>query len=82
MISDLPMIHDMDADYSPQYVKRARILRDEIAAGALKRADTLPATGLAAEYDVSVRVAYAALEMLEANRYVSRPKPFRCYQVA
>ena len=26
-ISDLPMLHDIDADYSPQYVKLARILR-------------------------------------------------------
>jgi hypothetical protein len=25
-ISDLPMLHDIDADYSPQYVKLARIL--------------------------------------------------------
>ena len=29
-ISDLPMLHDLDADYSPQYVKLARILRDKI----------------------------------------------------
>ena len=28
-ISDLPMLHDIDADYSPQYVKLARILRDK-----------------------------------------------------
>jgi len=24
-ISDLPMLHDIDADYTPQYVKLARI---------------------------------------------------------
>ena len=29
-ISDLPMLHDIDADYSPQYVKLARILRAKI----------------------------------------------------
>jgi DNA-binding GntR family transcriptional regulator len=81
-ISDLPMPHDMDADYSPHYVKLARILRDQIKAGSLKRPDPLPATGLAAEYGVSVRIAYAALEMLEANRYVTRPKRFQCYRVA
>ena len=32
-ISDLPMLNDMDADYSPQYVKLARILRAEIESG-------------------------------------------------
>ena len=29
-ISDLPMLNDIDADYSPQYVKLARIIRDKI----------------------------------------------------
>lgn len=80
-ISAVPVPHDMDADYAPQYVKLARILRDEITSGNLKHADTLPASRLAAEYRVSVQVAYAALEMLEANRYVTRPGPFRCYRV-
>jgi hypothetical protein len=32
-IADLPMLHDIDADYSPQYVKLARILRDKIESG-------------------------------------------------
>jgi DNA-binding GntR family transcriptional regulator len=81
-ISDLPMIHDIDADYSPQYVKLARALRDEITSGTLKHADALLASGVAAEYHVSVKVAYAALEMLEANRYVTRPKRFQRYRVA
>ena len=80
-ISDLPMLHDMDADYSPQYVKLARVLRDKIKAGDLGHRAALPASGLAAEYAVSARVACAALEMLEANRYVARPKRFHCYQV-
>jgi DNA-binding GntR family transcriptional regulator len=71
-ISDLPMLHDMDADYSPQYVKLARILRDKIKASDLDCHDPLPAPGLASEYGVSVRVAHAALAMLAANRYVSR----------
>jgi DNA-binding GntR family transcriptional regulator len=71
----------MDADYSPQYVKLARVLRDKIKSGTLKRADSLPASGLATEYHVSVRVAYAALEMLEANRYVTRPNRFQRYRV-
>jgi DNA-binding GntR family transcriptional regulator len=81
-ISDLPILHDMDADYSPQYVKLARILRDKIISGALRCPDPLPASGVAADYQVSVGVAYAALEMLEANHYLARPKRFQCYRVA
>ena len=71
-ISELPMLDDMDADYSPQYVKLARIIRDKIEGGDLKRSNPLPARSLAAEYGVSARVACAALAMLVANRYVSR----------
>jgi DNA-binding GntR family transcriptional regulator len=81
-ISDLPMLHDMDADYSPQYVKLARILRDKIKAGDLKRTERLPAPGLASEYGVSVRVAQAALAMLAANRHVTRPGSFGSYRVS
>jgi DNA-binding GntR family transcriptional regulator len=80
-ISGPPMPHDMDADYSPQYVKLARVLRDKIRAGNLKHSDPLPAISLAAEYGVSVRVAYAALEMLEANRYVTHAQRFQSYRV-
>ena len=75
-ISDLPMLHDIDADYSPQYVKLARILRDKIESGKYHRGDTLPAAELAQRDGVSVRVAYAALAMLAANRYVDRPGSF------
>ena len=46
-ISDLPMLNDIDADYSPQYVKLARILRDKIESGQYKHGDTLPAADLA-----------------------------------
>jgi DNA-binding GntR family transcriptional regulator len=81
-ISDLPMLHDMDADYSPQYVKLARILRDKIKAGAYQHGVKLPAATLAAEHQVSVDVALHALEMLEANRYVKRPRSFGPYAVA
>ena len=38
---------DIDADYSPQYVKLARILRDKIVAGEYRRGDSLPAAALA-----------------------------------
>jgi hypothetical protein len=44
------MLNDIDADYSPQYVKLARILRAKIEAGQHKHGDTLPATDLAKEY--------------------------------
>ena len=36
-ISDLPMLHDIDADYSPQYIKLARIIRDKIESGEYRR---------------------------------------------
>ena len=55
-ISDLPMLNDMDADYSPQYVKLARILRAEIE-GPVPVRDVLPSADLARQYEVSVRVA-------------------------
>lgn len=81
-ISDLPMLHDMDADYSPQYVKLARILRDKIKAGDFKRTEPVLAPGLATEYRVSVRVAQAALSMLAANRYVVRTGDSGPYRVS
>ena len=81
-ISDLPMLDDMDADYSPQYVKLARILRDKIKVGDLKHAEPLPASGLASEYGISIRVAQAALAMLAANRYVTRSGNSGPYYVA
>jgi DNA-binding GntR family transcriptional regulator len=80
-ISDLPMLHDIDADYTPQYVKLARILRDKIESGQFQRGDTLPAADLAHEHGVSVRVAWNALAMLAANRYVSCPGTFSPYSV-
>jgi len=80
-IADLPMLHDIDADYSPQYVKLARVLRDRIESGRYRRGDILPAADLASQYTVSVRVTCNALAMLAANRYVSRPGAFRSYRV-
>jgi len=81
-ISDLPMLHDIDADYSPQYVKLARVLRGKIESGQYRRGDSLPADELASQYTVSVRVTCNALAMLAANRYVSRPGAFRSYRVS
>ena len=80
-IADLPVLNDMDADYSPQYVKLARIVRDKITAGEHPHGTRLPAGTLAAEHRVSVHVAWHALEMLAANRYVSRPGRFGAYAV-
>ena len=80
-ISDLPMLNDMDADYSPQYVKLARILREKITSGQYGRGDLVTASSLVSEYKVSIRVAWHALEMLAANRYVGRAGDFKPYHV-
>ena len=80
-ISDLPMLHDMDADYTPQYVKLARIIRSKIESGDLGHLAPLPAASLAKEYGVSVGVARVALAMLAANRYVTRTGTFAPYHV-
>jgi DNA-binding GntR family transcriptional regulator len=80
-ISDLPMHHDIDADYTPQYVKLARILRDKIESGEYKYGSALPASNLAQEHRVSIRVASHALATLAANRYVKLPGDFKPCQV-
>ena len=80
-IADLPMLNDIDADYSPQYVKLARIIRSMIESGHYKRGDQLPAADLAQGHGVSVRVVWHALAMLDANRYVARPGNFASYRV-
>ena len=80
-ISDLPMLHDIDADYSPQYVKLARILRSKIESGHYKHGDPIPAGDLVHEYKVSMQVVRAALAMLAANRYVTHAATFRPYHV-
>jgi DNA-binding GntR family transcriptional regulator len=73
-ISDLPVLHDIDAGYSPQCVRLARALRGKIESGEYRQGDILPAADLAREYKVSIRVTYCALAMLAANRYISRPE--------
>jgi DNA-binding GntR family transcriptional regulator len=80
-ISDLPMLNDMDADYSPQCVKLARIIRGEVESGEYKHGDPVRAADLVREHKVSSRVALAALAMLAANRYVARPSSFKAYRV-
>jgi DNA-binding GntR family transcriptional regulator len=80
-ISDLPMLHDIDADYTPQYVKLARVLRDKIESGHYQHGDTLPASALASTHKVSVGVALHSLAVLAANRYVAWPGQFQAYTV-
>lgn len=80
-ISDLPMLHDIDADYSPQYVKLARIIRAKIESREYAHGQRLSTVELTGEHKVSARVVWHALEMLEANRYVRRPRNFAPYVV-
>jgi hypothetical protein len=80
-ISDLPMLHDIDADYSPQYVKLARIIRAKIESGDYKRGEPVSAATLAREHKISKRVTWAALRMLAANRYVAPTGSFKPYHV-
>jgi DNA-binding FadR family transcriptional regulator len=80
-ISDLPMPDDIDADYSPQYVKLARIIRAKIEAGQYIHGQRIPAASLMSEHKVSRQVTYATLAMLAANRYVTKQASFKPYQV-
>ena len=80
-ITDLPMFYDLDADYAPQYVKLARIIRDQIPAGHYKHGDQIPAATLTNEHHVSRRVACHALAALAASRYVNLPGRFTPYTV-
>ncbi len=75
------MLHDIDADYSPQYVRLAGILRGKIETGEYHRGDVLPTADLAHEHKVSIRVTYGALAMVAANRYVSRSGAVTSYSV-
>ena len=75
-ISDLPMLHDIDAGYSPRYVRLARALHGNIESGQYRQA-----ADLAHEYKVSIRVTYSALAMPAANRYISRPEAVTSYRV-
>ena len=80
-ISDLPMLNDIDADYSPQYVKLARILRDKIESGKYQQGDALPSADMVREHGVSATVAWHALAMLAANGYIARTGAVSPYRV-
>ncbi len=80
-ISDLPMLHDIDAGYSPQYVKLAQALRGKIESAQYRQGNILPAADLSRGYKVSIRFTYCALAILAANRYISRPGAVTSYSV-
>jgi DNA-binding transcriptional MocR family regulator len=81
-LSELPMPNDMDADYSPAFMRLARMLRDQIRTGQYKPGDKLPpSASLAREHGISRRTALHALEVLAANKYVTRSGDFRPYHV-
>ena len=80
-ISELPMLDDIDGDYTPQYVKLARILRDKIEAGDHEHGHLLLGVVLAQDHGVSAAVARQALAMLAANRYVERKSVHCRYRV-
>jgi DNA-binding GntR family transcriptional regulator len=71
-ITDRPLPYDMDADRAPQYIKLARLLRHKIRSGAYMYGEYLPGMRLAREYEVSAGIAYKALAVLAASKYVSR----------
>lgn len=80
-ISDLPMLHDIDADYSPQYIKLAWALRGTIESGQYRQGNILPAADIARKYKVCIRVTYCAFAILAANRYISHPGAATSYSV-
>jgi DNA-binding GntR family transcriptional regulator len=81
-LSAIPMPNDMDADYSPAFIKLARLLRNQIRSGEYKYGDELPSSnGLARDHGISRQTALHALEVLAANNYVTRTSEFRPYRV-
>lgn len=81
-LSAVPMPNDLDADYSPAFIKLARLLRDQIRSGEYKPGDELPpSNSLARDHGISRRTALHALEVLAANKFVTRTSEFRPYQV-
>lgn len=81
-LSAIPMPNDLDADYSPAFIKLARLLRDQIRSGEYRPGDELPrSSGLAWDHGISRRTALHALEVLAANNYVTRTSDFKPYRV-
>jgi DNA-binding GntR family transcriptional regulator len=62
---------NLDADYTPRYVKLARLLRGRIEDGTYPAGTLLPSSKRLAEaHDVSATTAIHALDMLKSNGYV------------
>jgi len=81
-LSAIPMPNDLDADYSPAFIKLARLQRTQIRSGEYNPGDELPpSTSLARDHGISRRTALHALEVLEANKYVTRTSESRPYRV-
>lgn len=80
-LSALPLPNDLDADYSPAFIKLARLLRDQIRSGGYKPGDELPSNDLARDHGISRRTALHALEVLAANKYVTRTSEFSPYRM-
>jgi len=54
---------------------------ETVTSELVSNAIALAASGLVSEHKVSIRVAWQALEMLAANRYVTRAGDFKPYHV-
>src|ERR1700761_5970764 len=63
-------VNDLDMDYTPRYIRLARVLRQQIEDGTYPRGSLLPSsTRLAASHAVSTATALHALEMLVSSGY-------------
>lgn len=81
-LSRVPRPNDMDADYTPAFMKLARLLRNQIRAGDRVEGDRLPsAKTLAQQHGVSRATALHALEVLAANNYIARTGAAGRYRV-
>jgi DNA-binding GntR family transcriptional regulator len=81
-LSAIPKPNDMDADYTPAFLKLARILRDQIRDGGYKPGDKLPSSAvLARDHGVSRRTALHALGVLAANSHITRTRESSPYRV-
>ena len=75
-IAELPMPIDMDADYSPQSAKLARLLRIKINSDELSHPMPLPAT-VASQYYVSAMVCLRCPRNARRQPvYVARPDKY------
>jgi DNA-binding GntR family transcriptional regulator len=63
-------ISELDTDYTPRYIRLARLLRGQIEDGTYTRGSLLPSSKrLAAAHAVSTATALHALEVLVSSGY-------------